>query len=141
MKTFNLRFKLKEDTVIVENDGFSVWAYLLNRDETGIEKDTFICSPISPDSVLDRKYIEEGNPPKITEEYATESAKIDDISRKDIYVKTTGEGDFCILVKREAFAAIYKDEERGYSKAILKSGGFGNPWCSNLYEKTFEPKS
>lgn len=135
-REFAIKFESNNASVIVENNEFSVWAYMVNSDGK-IINDAFVCSPIIPEENLDEDYIKLGNPPKLCTEYATQSAYYPLVSEMDISVKFSDNGDCCIFLKNEPIAAIYLKESRGFSKSISKVGGFGNPWSNKLFLNTF----
>lgn len=141
MSEYSLKFEFKEDCFIIENDGSSVWAYLVDLRAGKILKDVFLFSPIPTEDVLDRSHIKQGNPPKLVKEFASEIAYMPDIPESELSVISSGKGDYCVFIGKQPFAAIYNNKMRGYSKSLCKSGGFGMPWCNNNYVQVFKSGS
>lgn len=127
------------ETIVIENDGKSVWAYLINTKSGQFIKDAFICSPIEPEESLDKQYIQDGNPPKMCKEYATDNAYIPDVDMTQFNVLHAGRsGSYCIFYKQQPIAAIYSKFEKGYSMSISSECGFGMPWDQEMYTATFQ---
>ena len=125
-------------SLVIEDNGNSVWAYLLSEENEFIS-DAFVFSPIQPLDVLNLEDIQNGNPPTLTKEYATEVAVKSDFQESDFEVVwSNAANDIAIIFNNSPIAAIYKDHKSGYSKSLIKTGGFGQPWCSDLYQKVFK---
>lgn len=124
--------------VLVENDGTSCWAYLIESDSENILKDVFLYSPIEPQENFDKVAIAEGATPVLITKYASESAVIDSLDTSSIKVRWSSiSGSFSIHYRDSPIAAIYADHQRGFSKALVGSSGFGEEWDENLYNQTF----
>ncbi|WP_017445869.1 hypothetical protein [Gayadomonas joobiniege] len=137
MNEYFLEFSFEDGIIILENDGYSAWGYLLNPNSRELQKDVFLYSPRPPEPLIDREYIKNGNPPKLCEEYAAEGSFKSDIKESSLSVVSSGLGDYCILIDNEPIAAIYSNKNRGYSKSLIKSGGYGIPWCNKKYTAVF----
>ena len=124
--------------VLVENDGTSCWAYLIESDSENILKDVFLYSPIEPQENFDKVAMAEGATPVLITKYASESAVIDSLDTSSIKVRWSSiSGSFSIHYRDSPIAAIYADHQRGFSKALVGSSGFGEEWDENRYNQTF----
>lgn len=138
MNEFALRFDFEDEAIIVESDGLSAWAYLIDAESGKISKDVFLYSPVAAEDTLDKSHIEQGNPPKLVKEFSSDVACKPKVNESDFSVIASGKGDYCILLNNEPLAAIYQNKQRGYSKSLVKNGGFGIPWCENKYAQVFK---
>lgn len=138
MTKYDIRFKFEGDTIIVENDGLSAWAYQVDSESGKINKDAFLFSPVPAEDTLDKSHIEQGNPPKLIKMFAADDAYKPDVNESNLSVTASGQGDYCILLNNEPLAAIYQNKQHGYSKSLSKSGGFGKPWCEHKYAQVFK---
>lgn len=126
---------------VIEDNGSSSWLYLTPKGGQGIDKDAFIYSPISPHKTLDRDWIEAGNPPILSEEYASEFAVIKTPDEKEVILEWSEDGEsVAVKIRGEVIAMIASGHERGYSKSLVSSSGFGNPWNSRLYNSIFRER-
>lgn len=130
--------KFFKETIVIENDGKSVWAYLTETETGKPVKDVFICSPIEPEDTLDKAYIEAGNPPKLCKQYASGKAYIPNVDISNTNVLLAGRsGNYSIFLNGVPIAALYQNYERGFSKSVSVESGFGMPWDQELYLKVF----
>lgn len=125
--------------VILEDNGSSAWLYLTSKEGKGIEKDAFAYSPIKPMDELNKAEIASGSPPVLIKRIASSEAVIEAIEEKKFEFKwsTTGES-VALIYKNKPFAMIHAEFPRGFSRALTKESGFGNPWNQDAYIREFE---
>ncbi|BDD09829.1 hypothetical protein FUAX_22610 [Fulvitalea axinellae] len=113
--------------LIISGDEHSVWAYLTNEDNE-ILLDGFVCSRgLLIDTNDDvRKYIEASFQPPLIREYASEFAVKTDLNADDLTI-AWDEGLASVLLGDELLLEMEYPELAAFSRAVKKSGPFGNP--------------
>jgi len=125
-------------SLVIENNGESIWAYLLNETNEML-KDAFLLSPIEPLDVFDKDSIANGNPPTLIKKYASKSAHQPEALEADFSVVWSSSCDSVLInYKKSVLAAIYNDQKSGYSKSLQTSSGFGEPWSQKLADSVFK---
>ena len=125
-------------SLVIENNGESIWAYLLNETNEML-KDAFLLSPIEPLDMFDQDSVGNGNPPTLIKKYATQAAYQPNALEADFSVVWSSSCDSVLInFKKLALAAIYSDKKYGYSKSLQTSGGFGEPWSQKLADSVFK---
>lgn len=128
--------------VIFEDNGTSAWLYLASAANYDVEKDAFVYSPLEPRAELNREGINQGEPPILISEYASDTAVIQIEDENELSILWSENGrNVAVFHNEEVIAAIYEDEKRGYSKALSKKSGFGKPWSEEKYQKYFPEPS
>lgn len=123
---------------IFEDNGSSAWLYLASASNHDVEKDAFVYSPQPPRAELNRDGMRDGEPPILTQEYASEHAVVDIEDEMALSIVWSDSGKSLAVFHNETvLAAIYEDEPQGYSKALSKRGGFGKPWSQSKFEQFF----
>jgi hypothetical protein len=123
---------------ILEENGSSAWLYLTPSSGKGIEKDAFVYSPIEPHKELDKKSIEDGNPPVLIEGVASDTAVIKNVKKENISFSWSKNGEsVVVLFNGNPIAMILESTKQSYSKALKKASFFGSPWDQELYNKVF----
>ena len=140
MTEYTVKFDFEEDTILIENDGLSVWVYQINTKNGKPSKDVFLYSPIPAEETIEKLHIQHGSAPILVKEYASDDAFKSAITESNLTVITSGNRDYCVLFCDEPLAAMYHNKKRGYSKALIRSGDFGIPWCENKYAQVFKNK-
>ncbi len=114
-------------TIMIEEDDYSVWVYVLKPDFQGIDFDGYLCSIVDP-STLDigpKEATINGNATPLTAEYANEYSYINDLSSKDI--KINWKQDVLeISIKKKNYLVMDLKTKTSYSKALAKDGYYGN---------------
>jgi len=124
-------------SLIIENNGESIWAYLIDENQEML-KDVFLLSPIEPCEELDRDSIENGNPPCLIKSIASKLAYQPEVLETDFSVVWSSSCNSVLInFKNSALAAIYNNQESGYSKSLQTSSGFGEPWSQQFAESVF----
>lgn len=116
-------------TVIIEENDNSIWAYVLTPDNQNIDFDGFICSTIDPveaNSPLIQQKMKEGFAPPLSVEFTNEYSVLKEVNPNDIKV-VSGDSTIEIYLKNEKYLVLDLTNRTGYSKAISKPGGYGNP--------------
>lgn len=123
---------------IFEDNGSSAWLYLASAKNHDVEKDAFVYSPQTPRKELNRSGMKDGEPPILIQEYASENAvvRIDDENDLSIVWSDNGKS-LSLFYGAEVLAAIYEDDEQGYSKALSVRCGFGKPWSDDKFAEHF----
>ena len=124
---------------LLEDNGSCCWLYLTTPDQTRPEKDCFVYSPIEPIDELNIDAVRnEGVPPILTKNLATDSALLTNANPTDFRLNWSADGEsIAVLHKGVPVAMIVKDRKRGLSRALNKSSYFGEPWDQSLYESVF----
>ena len=123
---------------IFEDNGTSAWLYLASAANHEVEKDAFVYSPQPPRSELNRAGMKEGEPPILVIDYASDAAVVlvEDETALSIVWSDNGKTP-AVVYHADVLAAIYEDDDQGYSKALSKPCGFGKPWSQEKFEKHF----
>jgi hypothetical protein len=123
---------------IFEDNGTSAWLYLASSANHEVEKDAFVYSPQEPRSELNWSGMKEGEPPILVVDYASSDAvrEIEDENELSIVWSQNGKS-LALFHNADVLAAIYEDDDQGYSKALSKRCGFGKPWSDQKFEKYF----
>jgi len=126
-------------SLIIEDNGSSAWAYLVDMRSGKLIKDAFLYSPIDPRDRLNEDEIADGTPPVLIKQYASDSAVIVNASEELFGILWSFDGNSAvILYDRKPISAIYESEQRGFSKALSIESGFGNPWSKELFDEFHE---
>lgn len=123
---------------VIEESKDKVWFYLcLNADQTtpsSVLGDVFVCNTITliEHSELDRY---KPNLPPITKDFGHQEAVCHDIHKIEWELHWLNDDTVLLTKDQKPWALISKDEKRGMSKAIKKSGPWGNNWNEKKYKK------
>lgn len=127
---------------VFEDNGASSWLYLLVDSGQGIEKDSFVYSPIPPATTFNLSEVEQGAAPILYKEIASSSAYMEIDSESEIsFIWSEVNNSVAILIKGEPIAFISDEDQRGYSKSLSKESFFGNPWNQEKYDQLFKKNS
>lgn len=125
--------------VVLEADDRCAWLYLTGPGVRKPEKDAFAYTP-GPltDSDRARAEAKDGLPPSLAADYASGRATIEGARSEDFTFRWSADGRSVALLRRgEPIAMIVSDSKRGYSKALSRSGPYGEPWDQPTYDKVF----
>jgi hypothetical protein len=124
---------------IFEDNGSSAWLYLASARNHDVEKDVFVYSPQAPCEELNRTGMQRGEPPILTTDCASERAmlRVEDETELSIVWSASGRS-IALFHRDEALAAIYEDDDQGYSKALCKRCGFGKLWSDEKFAQHFD---
>lgn len=124
---------------VFEDNGSSAWLYLASSASQEVEKDAFVYSPREPRFELNRSGMKEGEPPILVVEYASDTAVLNVTDENDLSIVWSDDGkSLALFHKADVLAAIYADDDEGYSKALSKRCGFGKPWSEEKYRRFFD---
>jgi hypothetical protein len=72
-------------------------------------------------------------------EYASIDAVLTIEDENDLSIVWSDNGkSLALFHNADVLAAIYEDDDQGYSKALSKRCGFGKPWSDEKFEKFFK---
>lgn len=128
----------RRTAILAEEGKHSVWLYLTDAGESTPARDAFVRSLVPPISRAELSgYKDSGGPPPICEGFANPDSSSPDLSGK-IQLRWSRDGEsVAIVVDQAPLAMIVAGSPRGYSRAILRSGPWGEPWNEELFVRTF----
>ncbi len=129
-----------DKTMVIEGDGFSVWAYLLQDDEQSIDFSCFLCATgtlAETDADVER-FLEEGNQPPLMKEFANEWSVVEALQAEDIGVEALDDETISISIRNKEYLLIDLAEKIGYSIAIAKDGPYGQLLITGTTEEEEE---
>ncbi|MFD2561624.1 hypothetical protein [Aquimarina rubra] len=114
-------------TLMIEEDEYSIWVYVLNSDKQGIDFDGFLCSVVDPESITisPKEATKNGNAPPLTTNYANKYSYIKNIKPKDIKVHWK-QSRIEIKLKKETYLIMDLETKTSYSKALSEDCYYGN---------------
>ncbi|MGY3795099.1 hypothetical protein [uncultured Aquimarina sp.] len=114
-------------TLMIEEDEYSVWVYLLNKDKQGIDFDGFLCSVVDPESITisPQEATKNGNAPPLTTNYANKYSYIKNLKSKDIKIYWK-QNRVEIKLKKEIYLIMDLQDKISYSKALSQDCYYGN---------------
>lgn len=114
-------------TMVIEGDGFSVWAYLLQEDEETIDFSCFLCATGSlVESSTDvERFLEEGNQPPLMQEFANEYSVVENLQAEDIGVEPQDAVTISVSIRGKEYLRIDTASKTSYSLAVAKDGPYG----------------
>ncbi|MDH7446978.1 hypothetical protein [Aquimarina sp. 2201CG14-23] len=114
-------------TLMIEEDEYSVWVYLLNPDMQGIDFDGFLCSVVDPESITisPKEATKNGNSPPLTAAFSNKYSYIKDLKPKDIKVSWK-QNRIEIKLKKEMYLIMDLKSKTSYSKALSEDCYYGN---------------
>ena len=114
-------------TLMIEEDEYSIWAYMLNKDIEGIDFDGFLCSVVDPKSITinPKEATKNGNSPPLTNEFSNKYSYIKNINSNDIEISWK-DNRIEIKLKKEIYLVMDLETKTSYSKALAKDCYYGN---------------
>ncbi|SEL37315.1 hypothetical protein SAMN04487910_2268 [Aquimarina amphilecti] len=114
-------------TLMIEEDEYSIWVYVLNPDKQGIDFDGFLCSVVDPESITmsPKEATKNGNAPPLTTTYANKYSYIKNLKSNDIKVYWKY-NRIEIKLKKETYLIMDLESKTSYSKALSKDCYYGN---------------
>ncbi|WP_298312312.1 hypothetical protein [uncultured Aquimarina sp.] len=114
-------------TLMIEEDEYSIWVYVLNPDKQGIDFDGFLCSVVDPESITisPKEATKNGNAPPLTTNFANKYSYIKNLKSKDIKVYWK-QNRIEIKLKKETYLIMDLDSKTSYSKALSTDCYYGN---------------
>jgi len=112
---------------ILEDDGTSAWLYVTEPDSRKPVADCLVYSRVAPVSDAELK-AHRGGPPPISARFSSAEAVVDAPSGAAIELTWTPDGRAAVVtINSELWAKVVVAEGRGSSRAISRSGPFGDP--------------
>ena len=125
---------------VLEEDDKVAYLYLLRPDQS-IEKSTLAYMRVDPIESADwHAAAKRGEPPTLSRDMATTDAVIADALAADLRIDWSSDGHAAVLLYRGTpitWVSAAEEHGYGYSKAISKAGGFGQPWDEASYQQVF----
>ncbi len=114
-------------TLMIEEDEYSIWAYVLNAHAPGVDFDGFVCSIRNPKTLeIDPKEAtKNGNAPPLTAAFANKYSYIENVSVHDIKIRWTPH-QIEIKLKDETYLIMDLRSKTSYSKALSQNCYYGN---------------
>ncbi|GAA3509444.1 hypothetical protein GCM10022393_22390 [Aquimarina addita] len=116
-----------ERTIMIEEDEYSIWAYLLQPDMQGIDFDGFICAVIDPKTMkIDPKdATKNGNATPLDATFSNQYSYVKGIKKEDINVSWKP-NKIEVLLKKELYLIMDIETKTSYSKALASDCYYGN---------------
>ncbi|WP_378183786.1 hypothetical protein [Aquimarina sp. SS2-1] len=114
-------------TIMIEEDEYSIWVYVLNPDMQGIDFDGFLCSVVDPESIniSPKEATKNGNAPPLTSAFANQYSYIKNLKSKDIKIHWKS-NRIEIKLKKETYLIMDLKTKTSYSKALSEDCYYGN---------------
>jgi hypothetical protein len=85
-----------------------------------------------------RAHTEKGQAPPLAKDYASKEAILSAAKSREFRFQWTADGQSVALLRNNSpIAMILADAKRGFSRAVGKSGPYGDPWDQAKYERVF----
>ncbi len=128
----------KRFSILNEENG-TVWLYLTSADQPNPEKAVAVFARSSLATTEEfHAYAEKGESPPLAKDYASKEAILSAAKSREFRFKWTADGQSVALVRNNSpIAMILAEAEHGFSKAVAKSGPYGDPWDQAAYERAF----
>lgn len=119
-------------TLLIEEDEYSVWAYLLRPDKEGIDFDGFLCAVQDPKTIQInvKEAIKNGVAPPLSTTFANKYSYVKKLRKQDIRI-VWEDVSVMIYIKDELYLIMNLQTRISYSKGISKRGPFGEPLENN----------
>ncbi len=139
-KTIDNEHPVSKVNAVLETSDEAAYLYLMNNEThtkiTGVIVYNLI-EPIEEDDLAN--YF--GKQAPISKTYASRRAVMKKINTSNYDMIWSSDGSaVAIVTETEPLALILVDKEKGYSKAIGKSGPWGYPWNQPLFDSLFQLK-
>ncbi len=121
--------------VVLEDDGRSCWLYLRDVPDGPVKKSVLVYSPIQPVSRAEfEKEIGRGDTPMLMSDYASKDAVITERYPDDFSFDWREDGGaVAVRYRDEVIGVVSIEEKYGSSRAIARSGPFGDPLILTRY--------
>lgn len=115
-------------TLLIEEDENSVWAYLLKPDKEGIDFDGFVCAVKNPKTLPEEPIdvTKNGFAPALTSAFSNKYSFIKKLRKHDIKI-VWKDTSVSVNIKDEVYLIMNLNTKTSYSKAVSKSGPYGEP--------------
>ena len=122
--------------IVLDNDEYSIWAFVLDAQTQEIEIDVFVCSLSQPfeDEEEVEQMIENGYSPAITTFFASDSAVKPNALKSEFSVKWIEDGWLELFMDDQLVVMIDLDQEEAFTKAVCEDGPYGLVFRDELRE-------
>lgn len=112
--------------LMIEEEAYAVWAYLLHPDKESIDFDGFLCAVVNPLSSDIQPYeITKGRrDAPLPATFANKYSYIKNLKKKDIKIRWEKEYA-TILIKKKTYLVMDINARTSYSKALVKDCTYG----------------
>jgi hypothetical protein len=112
----------------------SIWLYL--SDGTGIIADCFVEN--LTDSEPERESIDRYSPPPVAKKYLATGRTVVEPESEALAFQWSDDGkSVCLRVRGNTHCFIGAGQRRGYTRALVASCPWGEPWSEGLFESLF----
>lgn len=131
------RHASSKKTVVLVDEGASVWCYLTESDESHPIADCWLLNTIEAPENLDA-FAQEENAPPATQTFVTDNAQRALPVTEAIRFQWSADGEsVAIYIEQELLGFIAHNNRRGYSTNLRKEGPFGSPLDHDLFLTLF----
>ncbi|WP_224999208.1 hypothetical protein [Cesiribacter sp. SM1] len=124
-----LSFHLAEigRTLVIDGDGFSVYAFLLKEDDESIDFDGFLCSTgtLVENEAEVARFIQEGNQPPLMKQYANEHSVVKDLKADEVGVEVLDDETLAVSIRGKQYLLLDIAEKQSYTIAVTEDGPYG----------------
>lgn len=108
--------------------------YLTQKGSQQPMRDAIAYMRVQPPKEVDWKAMaENGNPPILAEEFASDQAVITDVEESSFSFEWSADGNSAVLVFRgDPIALVAESEQIGFSKAVATPNKLTNPWDQDV---------
>ena len=122
---------------VFEDTGIAAYLYLSSADSNAIVADAWVYNRIEAPTIDEAKSCRP-DPPPAAEGYATAEAYLPSPGAYVWSFRWAQDGQsVAICADGVALAFIRGGQRRGFSRHLLRSGPWGEPWSDEVYEATF----
>ncbi|WP_074408103.1 MULTISPECIES: hypothetical protein [Aquimarina] len=113
-------------TLMIEEEDYAVWAYLLSTDKEDIDFDGFLCAVIDPrfSDVKSYKNIRERRDAPLPALYANRYSYVKNLKKKDIKIHWQEEY-VTIFIKKKVYLVMDLNARTSYSKGLANDCDYG----------------
>ena len=113
-------------TLMIEEDEYSIWAYILKPNMEGVDFDGFLCAIVDPNSlnIHPEDATKNGNGTPLTAHYSNQYSYMRNVSSKDIHIYWK-QDQIEIKLKKEIYLIMDLKTKASYSKALSKDCYYG----------------
>jgi hypothetical protein len=124
-----LSFHLAEigRTLVIDGDGFSVYAFLLKEDDETIDFDGFLCSTgtLVENEAEVARFIQEGNQPPLMKQFANEYSVVTDLKADEVGVEVLDEDTLAVSIRGKQYLLLDIAEKQSYTIAVTEDSPYG----------------
>ncbi len=113
-------------TIMIEEDTYSIWVYLLSQDRESVDLEGFLCSVVDPQTIKvnTQKVINDKSVFLLTNDLVNKHSYIKKLGKKDITIQWHT-NKVIILVKNTPYLIMDIHTKTCYSKALARDCKYG----------------